>query len=87
MKEYLKEKQLPLTCLLVMDNATAHPHDLDDNFSDGFDFIKVKLLPRNMTPLLHPMIQQVISSLKKLYMRALFLKCFEVTSDTQLKFR
>ena len=26
-KEYLKEKQLPLRCLLVMDNATVHPHD------------------------------------------------------------
>ena len=26
-KEYLKEKQLPLKCLLVMDNATAHRED------------------------------------------------------------
>ena len=40
MKEYLKEEQLPLKCFLVMDNATAHPLDLDDDLPDGFDFIK-----------------------------------------------
>ena len=40
-EEYLKEKQLSLRCLLVMDNATVHPHDLDDDLTDWFDFIKV----------------------------------------------
>ena len=44
-REYLEEKQLPLRCLLVMDNATDHPHDLDDVLPDGFYFIKVKFLP------------------------------------------
>ena len=43
-KEYLKEKQLPLICLLAMDSATAHPKDLDDDLPDGLDFIKVKFL-------------------------------------------
>ena len=38
-KEYLKEKQLPLKCLLVIDNALAHPQDLDDDLLDGLDFI------------------------------------------------
>ena len=42
--EYLKDKQLPLQCLLVMDNATAHPQDLDDDLPDGFNFITVKTL-------------------------------------------
>ena len=86
-KEYLKEKLLPLRCLLVMDNATAHPHGLDDDLPDGFYFIKVKFLPTNMTPFLQPVDQQVISSFKELNTRALFCKCFEVTSDTQLKRR
>ena len=27
--EYLKEKQLPLKCILVIDNATVHPRDLN----------------------------------------------------------
>ena len=44
-KEYLKEKWLPLKCLLVMDNVTVHPQDLDDDLPNGLDLIKVKLLP------------------------------------------
>ena len=64
-KEYIKEKQLPLKRILVMDNPTAHPQDMDDDLSDVFDFIKVKFLPPNMTSLLQPMEQQVISSSKK----------------------
>ena len=60
-KEYLKEKQLPLKSLLVMDNTTAYPQDLDDNLPDGIDFIKVKFLPSNTTHLRQPIEQQVIS--------------------------
>ena len=59
-KEYLKEKQLPLKCLLVMDNATAHPQDLDDDLTDVFDFIGEILLPPNTTSLLQPTDQHVI---------------------------
>ena len=68
-------------------DVTAHPQDLKDDLPDGFYFIKMKLLLHNMTPLLQPMDQQVISNLKKLFMRTLFQKCFEVTNDTQLKRR
>ena len=82
-----KEKQLPLKCLLVMDNFTAYPQDLYDYIPDGFNFIKVKFLPPNTTPLLKPMDQQVISNFKKLYTRAPFQKCFEVTNDMQLELR
>ena len=53
-KEYLKEKQLPLKWFLVMDNATAHSQVLDDDLPDGFDFIKVEFLPPNMLPLTNP---------------------------------
>ena len=79
-----KIQQLPLRFLLVMDNDTAHPQDLDDDLSDGFDFIKVKSLPANTTRLLQPMDKQVMSNITELYTRALFRKCFEVTNDTQL---
>ena len=85
MKEYLKEKQLPLKCLLVMGNTTVHPHDLDDDLPDGFDFIKVKFLPPNTTHLLHPIDLHVISNFNRLYTRSLFRMCFEVTNDTELK--
>ena len=54
---------------------------------DGFDLIKVKFLPPNTTPLLQPLHQQVISNLEKIYMKALFFKCFEVTNDMQLSLR
>ena len=54
-KEYLKEKQLPLKCLLVMDNATAHPQDLDNDLAIGFYLIQVKVLPPIMSPILQPM--------------------------------
>ena len=84
-KEYLKEEQLPLRCLLVMDNSTAHPQDLDDDLTDRFDFIKAKSLTHNTTPLLQPMDKQVISNFKRLYTRAILRRCFEVTNDTQLK--
>ncbi|XP_069956616.1 tigger transposable element-derived protein 1-like [Cherax quadricarinatus] len=47
-------------------------------------FIKVKFLPPNTTPLLQPMDQQVISNFKKLYTKAMFQKCFVVTTETQL---
>nr|XP_053650862.1 tigger transposable element-derived protein 1-like [Cherax quadricarinatus] len=47
-------------------------------------FIKVKFLPPNTTPLLQPMDQQVISNFKKLYTKAMFERCFEVTSETLL---
>ena len=61
-KDYLKEKQLPLKFLPVMDNAIAHPQDLDEDLPNGFDFIKVKFLPPNTITLLQPMNQQVISN-------------------------
>ena len=56
-KEYLTEKKLPMKCLLIMDNAPAHPPGLEDELTDEFSFIKVKFLPPNTTPLLQPMDQ------------------------------
>ena len=86
-KKYLQEKNLPLKCLLVLDNAPAHPPGLEDDLVDEFDFIQIKYLPPNTTPLIQPMDQQVISNFKKLYTKALFRKCFQVTNDTQLTLR
>ncbi|KAF6361685.1 hypothetical protein mRhiFer1_009915 [Rhinolophus ferrumequinum] len=41
----------------------------------------------NTAPLIQPMDQQVISNFKKLYTKALFQRCFEVTSDKELTLR
>ena len=86
-KEYQEKNNLPLQCLLVIDNAPAHPPDLEDDLVEEFDFIKVKFLPPNTTPSIQPMDQQVISNFKKLYTKALFQRYFEVTSDTELTLR
>ena len=86
MKKHLEENELPLRALLIMDHALAHPPGLKDDLLE-FSFMTVKFLPPSTTPLLQPLDQQVTSNFKKLYMKALFQKCFEVTSDIQLTLR
>jgi len=86
-KSYLEEKGLPLKALLIMDNAPAHPPSLQDYMLPEFDFVTVKFLPPNTTPLIQPMDQQVISNFKKLYTKALFQRCFEATTNTDLALR
>lgn len=83
-KKYLSEHNLPQRALLVLDDAPAHPPGLQESISEDFRFIEVKFLPPNTTPLLQPMNQQVIANFKKLYTKAVFKKCFDVTSDTEL---
>ncbi|XP_060794322.1 tigger transposable element-derived protein 1-like [Neoarius graeffei] len=87
LEKYLEEKKLPLKCLLVMDNAPAHPPNIEEDPDSEYDFIKIKFLPPNTTPLIQPMDQQVISNFKKLYTKALFSKCFQVINDTDLTLR
>ena len=55
-----------------MDNTPAHPPGFEDNLPEEFEFIKVKFLPPNTTPILQPMDQQVILNFKNLYTKALF---------------
>nr|XP_053630498.1 WD repeat and HMG-box DNA-binding protein 1-like [Cherax quadricarinatus] len=54
------------------------------NMNIEYDFIKVKFISHNATPLLQPMDQQVISNFKKLYTKGLFTGCFNVTEETSL---
>ncbi|XP_034979547.1 tigger transposable element-derived protein 1 [Zootoca vivipara] len=86
-KKYLQDKNLPMKCLLLMDYAPGHPPGLEEVLLEEFAFISVKFLPPNTTTLIQPMDQQVISNFKKLYTKALFQRCFEVTSDTELTLR
>ncbi|GBO31183.1 Tigger transposable element-derived protein 1 [Araneus ventricosus] len=80
-KKYLQENNLPIQALLVLDNAPAHPPNLEDDILEEFKFIKVLYL------ILQPMDQQVISNFKKLYTKHLFRRCFEVTENTNLTLR
>lgn len=86
-KTYLIEKNLPLKALLLMDNAPAHPPGVEEELGKGYKFSEVMFLPPNTTPLIQPMDQNVIASFKKLYTKALFERCFEVTSETELTLR
>ncbi|XP_069187057.1 tigger transposable element-derived protein 1-like [Procambarus clarkii] len=84
LRKYLEEKQLPLKALLVLDNAPAHPPQMRDKLYPENQFITIKFLPPNTTPLLQPMDQKVIANFKKLYMKALLERCVDVTDNTGL---
>ncbi|GFU37005.1 tigger transposable element-derived protein 1 [Nephila pilipes] len=86
-KNYLIDNGLPLKCVLLLDNAPAHPPGLEDDLLDEFKFIKIVYLPPNTTSTLQPMDQQVISNFKKLFTKHLFKRCFEVTENTNLTLR
>jgi hypothetical protein len=81
-KSYLEEHRLSLKAVLIMDNAPAHPLNLLE-----YDFITIKFLSPNTTPLVQPMDQQIISNFKKLYTKALFQSSFHITSQTELTLR
>ncbi|KAJ7316369.1 hypothetical protein JRQ81_002531 [Phrynocephalus forsythii] len=85
--KYLQDKNLPMRCLLLLDNAPGHPPGLERDLAEEFAFINVKFLPPNTTSLIQPMDQLVISNFKKLYTKALFQRCFDVTSETELTLR
>lgn len=86
-RKFLEENDLPMKCLLIIDNAPAHPSGLKDDILEEFSFIKVLFLPPNTTPLLQPMDQQVTSNLKKLYTKHMFKRCSDITESTQLTLR
>ena len=67
-KKYLQDKKLPLKCLLVLDNAPAHPPGLENDLVDEFNFIQVKYLPPNTTPLIQPMDQKVLLNFTSVFM-------------------
>ncbi|XP_015435170.1 PREDICTED: tigger transposable element-derived protein 1-like [Dufourea novaeangliae] len=86
-KKYLQKNNLPMQALLVLDNAPAHPPNLEDDLLEEFKFINVLYLPPNTTPILQPMDQQVISNFKNLYTKHIFRRCLEVTEKTNLTLR
>ncbi|XP_070586956.1 tigger transposable element-derived protein 1-like, partial [Erythrolamprus reginae] len=83
-KKFLQDNDLPLKALLLLDNAPAHPPNLIEDIFEEFNFVCGLFLPPNTTPLLQPMDQQVIANFKKIYMKHLFKRCFEVTESTNL---
>ena len=68
---------MPLKCLLMLDNAPAHPPGLENDLVDEFNFIQVKYQPPNTTPLIQPMDQQVIANFKKTLLKPYLVSVFK----------
>ena len=86
-KTYLQEIGLPLKCLVLLDNAPAHPPGLEEDLVMKFDFIQVKFLQPSTTPILQQVNQQVISNCENMCTKGLFRKSLEVTKDSELTLR
>ncbi|XP_064109644.1 tigger transposable element-derived protein 1-like [Macrobrachium nipponense] len=54
-KKYLKDNNLPLRALLVLDNAPAHPPQIEEEILNEYNFVKVLYLSPNTTSILQPM--------------------------------
>ncbi|GIY62867.1 hypothetical protein CDAR_122691 [Caerostris darwini] len=85
-KKYLQENNLPVQALLILDNAPAHPPNLEDDILEELKFIKVLYLPPNTTPILQPMDEQawlgvttktLTSAWKKLWPEAVAERIYE----------
>ena len=50
-KKYPQENNLPVQALLILDNAPAHPQNLEDDILEELKFIKFLYLPPNTTPI------------------------------------
>ena len=61
-KKCLREKGLPLIFLLLHDNAPALVPVLSEGLFKKIDFIEVNFLPLNTTPILQPIVQQVLKN-------------------------
>ncbi|KAK1327547.1 hypothetical protein QTO34_013049 [Cnephaeus nilssonii] len=85
-----KCEEIPLGKTAAPQGTSCHgrgscpPPGWEAELTEEHSFISVRFLPPPITPLIQPMGQQVISDFKKLYTKALFQRCFEVTSETHL---
>ncbi|XP_042203517.1 tigger transposable element-derived protein 1-like [Homarus americanus] len=68
MKNYCAKKNITFKVILLLDNCTGHPTNLNDLQSE----IKVIYLPPQTTSLLQPMDQEVMSTFKLLYLDLTF---------------
>ena len=68
--DHLKSQGLPVKALLILDNATCHG---TENLFIANENFKILYFPPNMTPLLQPLDQHVIRSLKQRYRKHLLM--------------
>ena len=71
-REFLKSQGLPQKAVLVLDNAKSHPSEILLRSNDGK--IVVKYLPPNVTALIQPIDQGVMTSVKCNYQSSILRK-------------
>lgn len=76
-EKYLKQKNLPVRALLLLDNAPSHPSEEELVKED----IKAIFLPPNVTSLIQPMDQGVIEWLKRRYRRKYISSILEKSEE------
>ncbi|XP_058035898.1 histone-lysine N-methyltransferase SETD2 isoform X1 [Ahaetulla prasina] len=64
-KDYCSQMRIPFKILLIFGSAPGRPSNLDNLQAD----VKVVYLPKNTSPLLHPMDQGAIAAFKAYYLR------------------
>ena len=74
-KEFMIRQNLDFKVLLLLDNAPAHPDDLDNIHPD----VEIMFLPPNTASLIQPMDQSVISTFKSYYLRRVMKSMVDVT--------
>ncbi|XP_046663035.1 jerky protein homolog-like [Homalodisca vitripennis] len=80
-KSHLLSLKLPVSALLLLDNAPTHPDELT---CEGETGIKLYFLPLNVTSLQQPMDQGVIECVKRKYRRKLLSEVlFKLENDEQ----
>ncbi|XP_077453985.1 uncharacterized protein LOC144072678 isoform X2 [Stigmatopora argus] len=85
---FLRERDLPRKCLLVLDNVPAYLPDLEGDLLEELAFIKVVYLPPNIAPPFQVLDQQVVPmSFRKLYTKFLFKMSSDVIEYTQCTLR
>ncbi|KAK2578838.1 hypothetical protein KPH14_012193 [Odynerus spinipes] len=85
-----KKQKLPNKALLLLDNCPGQPNE--DDLKSKNSFIRVMFLPRNVTPLLQPMGQNVIQTVKMQYKKkpavqdfVYRLQCDQILKRNQFK--
>lgn len=77
-KKFNEENELPQRALLLIDNATCHPSDMQLVCGD----IKAIILPPNVTSLFQPMDQGILNHVKLSYRKKLLRFLIENDSDS-----
>lgn len=80
---YCKQEGIPFKILLVLDNASSHPHSLTDISQN----IKLVFLPPNTTSLLQPLGQGVIQTFKSYYLQSTLADAVTKTNKKDISVR